>query len=124
MDPVQRCFDIARRRRFKIVLAEGEDVRVLAAARSLIDREIARPIVLGAPDALAKSAAAIGLDLRGIETIDPRSDARTQTYGATCASCREGLTAAMGARLVTRPLYYAGMMVRQRHADAMGAGAA
>jgi len=51
MDPVERCFVTARHRHFKIVLPEGDDIRVLAAARGLIDREIARPIVLGAPDA-------------------------------------------------------------------------
>jgi hypothetical protein len=44
--PVERCFDTARRRHFKIVLPEGEDPRVLAAARGLIEREIAHPIVL------------------------------------------------------------------------------
>jgi phosphate acetyltransferase len=124
MDPVERCLDIARRGHFKIVLPEGDDVRVLAAARSLIDREIAQPIVLGATEALIKSAAAIGIDLHGIETIDPRSDARTQCYGAACASRRDGLTVAMGVRLVSRPLYFAGMMVRERDADAMVAGAA
>jgi phosphate acetyltransferase len=124
MDPVERCLDIARRGHFKIVLPEGDEVRVLAAARSLIDREIAQPIVLGAADKLTKSAAAIGIDLHGIETIDPRSDARAQYYGAACASRRDGLTVAMGVRLVSRPLYFAGMMVRERDADAMVAGIA
>jgi phosphate acetyltransferase len=124
MNPVDRCFDIARRRHFKIVLPEGEDARVLAAARGLIDREIARPIVLGAPNALAKTAAAAGVDLHGIETIDPRGDARRQAYGAACAGRRKGMTAAVGVRLMTRPLYFAGMMVRERDAQAMVAGAA
>jgi phosphate acetyltransferase len=124
MDPVERCFDIARGRHFRIVLPEGEDARVLAAARSLIDREIAHPIVLGAPDALAKAAARAGIALHGIETIDPRSDSRAQSYGAACASGREGMTSGMGVRLVSRPLYFAGMMVRQGDAQAMVAGAA
>jgi len=66
MDPVERCLDIARRGHFKVVLPEGDDIRVLAAARSLIDREIAQPIVLGAPDVLTKSAVATGIDLHGI----------------------------------------------------------
>ncbi len=122
--PVERCFEIARRRHLKIALPEGEDARVLAAARSLIDREIADPIVLGAPDAIAKSAAAAGIDLGGIALIDPRSDARAERYGAVCAGARENMTAAMGVRLVGKPLYFAGMMVRQGDAQAMVAGAA
>jgi phosphate acetyltransferase len=124
MDPVERCLDIARRGHFKVVLPEGDDIRVLAAARSLIDREIAQPIVLGAPDVLTKSAVATGIDLHGIEIIDPRSDARTQAYGVACASRRENMSLGMGIRLAAKPLYFAGMMVRQGEAQAMVAGAA
>jgi phosphate acetyltransferase len=124
MDPVERCFDTARRRHFKIVLPEGEDARVLAAARGLIEREIAHPIVLGALDAIAKAASAAGIALDGIEIADPRNDPRASFYGAACAERRDGMTPAMGARLVTRPLYFAGMMVREGDAQAMVAGAA
>ena len=124
MGPVERCFEIARRRHLKIVLPEGEDARVLAAARSLIDREIAHPIVLGAADAIAKAAAAAGVELDGIELIDPRRDARAPTYGAACAGAREHMTPATGVRLMAKPLYFGGMMVRQGDAQAMVAGAA
>jgi phosphate acetyltransferase len=124
MNPIERCFEIARQRHSKIVLPEGEDARVLVAARSLIDREIAHPIVLGAPDVLAKIAADAGVDAHGIEMLDPRGDPRAQSYGAACASRREEMTIAMAVRLVTRPLYFAGMMVRERDAQAVVAGAA
>ncbi len=124
MNLIERCFDTARGRHFKIVLPEGDDIRVLAAARRLIDREIAHPIVLGAPDAIAKAAGDAGIALNGVELIDPRIDKRVQPYGAAVAAERESMTPAMGARLAARPLYFAGMMVRQGDADAMVAGAA
>jgi len=124
MGPVERCFEIARRRHLKIVLPEGEDARVIAAARGLIDREIARPVLLGAPDAIAAAAAAAKIDLGGIELIDPRSDGRAPAYGAACAAARANMTPAMGVRLVARPLFFAGMMVRKGDAQAMVAGAA
>jgi len=124
MNPIEHCFDTARRRHFKIVLPEGDDIRVLAAARGLIDREIAQPIVLGAPDAIAAAAVSAGIKLDGIETIDPRNDARLQSYGAACAASRENMTPSLGVRLVAKPLYFAGMMVRQGDAQAMVAGAA
>src|SRR5579863_4754703 len=117
MNPIERCFDTARGRHFKLVLPEGDDIRVLAAARGLIDREIARPIVLGAPDAITEVARNAGLSLDGIEVIDPRADTRVQRYAAVIAGARETMTAAMGVRLVTKPLYFAGMMVRQGDAD-------
>jgi phosphate acetyltransferase len=124
MNPIERCFDTARGRHFKIVLPEGDDIRVLAAARRLIDREIAHPIVLGVPDAVAKAAGGAGIALNGVELIDPRSDRRVQSYGTAVAAERESMTPAMGARLAAKPLYFAGMMVRQGEADAMVAGAA
>jgi phosphate acetyltransferase len=124
MNPIERCFDTARRRHFKIVLPEGDDIRVLAAARGLSDREIARPIVLGAAATIAKAAQSAGIKLDGIETIDPRGDPRLQDYGAACAAMRETMTPAIAARLVAKPLYFAGMMVRQGDAQAMVAGAA
>jgi phosphate acetyltransferase len=124
MNPVERCFDIARRRHCKIVLPEGGDARVIAAARGLIDREIAHPIVLGDNEAIKKAANEAGTDLEGIEIIDTRTDARVQTYGASIAALRENMTPAIGARLIAKPLYFAGMMVRQNDAQAMVAGAA
>jgi phosphate acetyltransferase len=124
MNPVERCFDTARHRHFKIVLPEGDDIRVLAAARSLIDREIARPIVLGAPDAIVKVASGAGIATKGMELVDPGGDARAKAYGEACAAARESLTPAMGVRLMSKPFYFAGMMVRQGDAQAMVAGAA
>jgi phosphate acetyltransferase len=99
------------------VLPEGEYVRILAAARRLKDEGLAEPIVLGA----SKEA---GVDLSGLTLIDPRTDARLNAYGAAAAAGREKMTPAMGARLVSKPLYFAGMMVRQGDAAAMVAGAA
>ena len=124
MNPIERCFDTARRRHFKIVLPEGDDIRVLAAARGLSEREIAQPIVLGAADAIAQAAAAAGIKLDGIAIVDPRRDPRLPDYGAACAAMRTNMTPAIGARLVSKPLYFAGMMVRAGDAHAMVAGAA
>jgi phosphate acetyltransferase len=124
MNPVERCFDIVRRRRLKVILAEGEDARVLAAARRLIEWEIAVPVVLGRSEAIAKAASAAGVALDGIEIIDPRADHRLQAYGKACASRRDSMTPAMGVRLVSKPLYFAGMMVREGDAQAVVAGVA
>lgn len=123
-NPIERCFDTIRGRHFKVVLPEGDDIRVVKAARGLIDREIAVPIVLGARDAIEQLAAQHTLSLAGIETIDPKSDARIARYGAACARRRDGMTPAVATRLVTKPLYFGGMMVSEGDATAMVAGAA
>jgi phosphate acetyltransferase len=122
MTSLDRLFDTARQRRFKVVLPEGDDARVLAAARRLIDEEIAWPIVLGARDLLSATAAAAGVTMDGIDLVDPAHDARLKSYAERCAAQREKMTAAMAKRLVAKPLYFAGMMVEQDDAQAMVAG--
>lgn len=124
MDLIGRCFDSARRRRCKVVLPEGDDARIIAAARRLSDEAIANPILLGEAGAAAAAARSAKIALDGIAVIDPRHDTRITTYGAACAANRPAMTPAMGARLMAKPLYFAGMMVRQGDAQAMVAGVA
>ena len=124
MELLDRLFDIARQRNRKIVLPEGDDARIVAAAVRLKQQELAQPILLGPPDAIEKIASDLKVSLEGIATIDPRTDTRLQKYGAVIAKARESMTTAMAARLVSKPLYFGGMMVRQDDADAMVAGCA
>jgi malate dehydrogenase (oxaloacetate-decarboxylating)(NADP+) len=70
-------FEAARKSLQRVVLAEGEDERVLRAAQSLVDDRIARPILLGKRAAIAAKVAAMGLrlDLGGaVQVIDPGAD--------------------------------------------------
>jgi phosphate acetyltransferase len=120
MDVIQNLIELARRRRLRVVLPEGEDARIVAAARRLKDEGIATPVLLGTQEAVR----AAGVDLDGIVVIDPRADARLEAYGTACATGREKMSPAMAVRLVSKPLYFGGMMVKQGDADAMVAGAA
>jgi phosphate acetyltransferase len=124
MDHMDRILDTARRRRLKVVLPEGEDPRVVRAARRLKEDGIASPIVIGSARAVAEAATAAAVDCRDIAVIDPAVDARVEGYGAALASKREKMTPGMGRRLAANPLFFAGMMLRQGDADVMVAGAA
>jgi phosphate acetyltransferase len=122
MDLLARLFDIARRRRCKIVLPEGEEPRMVAAALRLRDEKLAQPILLGATDAVAALAKTGGSGLDGIAIVDPREDTRLPAYGTALAAMRGSMTPAMAGRLAAKPLYFGGMMVRQGDAEAMVAG--
>ena len=124
MDLLDRLFDNARRRNRKIVLPEGDDVRIVAAAARLKADKLARPILIGAADAIGRIAGQEKVSLDGIEIVDPRNDARLKNYGAALSQARESMAPAMATRLVGKPLYFGGMMVRQGDADAMAAGCA
>ena len=113
MDLLAQVFNHARTHLRKVVLPEGEDERVVAAACRLRDEKLAIPILVG-------SEARI---IAGMEMIDPRRDARLSSYASACAANRESMTPPIAARLVAKPLYFGGMMVRQGDAHAMVAGA-
>jgi len=124
MDLLDRLLDIARQRNRKIVLPEGDDARIVAAAARLKHEKLAQPILLGVPDTIRRIASDVKVSLEGIDIRDPRSDARLDSYGAALAKARESMTPAMATRLASKPLYFGGMMVRQGDADAMVAGCA
>ena len=84
MDILDRFYDEARRRPRTVVLPEGDDARVVAAARRLQDEGIARPILLGGPEqveAAARTAGVVCTDLRCVAPEhDPEFDAHVRAY--------------------------------------------
>ena len=124
MDLLDRLLDIARQRNRKIVLPEGDDARIVAAAARLKTDKLAHPVLVGTRDAIGKIASQEKVSLDGIDIVDPHSDARLKSYGAALSQARESMTPATATRLVGKPLYFGGMMVRQGDADAMVAGCA
>jgi phosphate acetyltransferase len=105
-------------------LPEGDDARIVAAAARLKTDKLAHPVLVGTRDAIGKIASQEKVSLDGIDIVDPRSDARLKSYGAALSQARESMTPATATRLVGKPLYFGGMMVRQGDADAMVAGCA
>ena len=100
-------------RNLALVLPEGEDGRVVAAAQRLAREGLAKPILIGAKE-----------DSGGLTLVDPGSDARRAAYAAELVARRPRMTLAMAERLLRRPLYFAGAMVASGAAQAMVAGAA
>src|SRR5262245_7998211 len=113
-----------RHRHRKIDWQEDDDARIVSAAASLKAEKHARPVLIGATDVISEIARQGKVSLDGIDIVDPRSDARLKSYGAALSQARESMTPAMATRLLGKPLYFAGMMVRQGDADAMVAGCA
>lgn len=123
-DIVETCIARVRGRGKRLVLPEGHDERVVAAARKLKDEAIAAPIVLGKPAEIEAAAAGAGVSLEGIETLDPDENGRSEAYVRLYLSGRPEANVKIALRLVRKPLFHAGMMVKAGDADAMVAGAA
>lgn len=124
MDIVAECRAAVSGRNLKVVLPEGEDERILRAARKILHEELARPVLLGTRQAVESRAAELQVSLAGIEIRDPDTDAGIDTLAANLAAGREKMTPTMAKRLLRKPLYFGGALVAGREAAAMVAGAA
>jgi phosphate acetyltransferase len=119
--------DQAARRKKTIVLPEGEDPRVVAAARLAADSGVATPVLLGPAARIAEAAASAGVVLAGIRTEDPSDSPSAGMFAAAYLELRGGKDVRSldeARRVVAKPLAHAAMMVRQGLADGTVGGAA
>ena len=71
-----------------IILPEGEDSRVVVAAAEAVKEGLARVVVLGKPEQMAKNNPDV--DLTGVTVIDPVSYEKTYAYAEMLYKAREG----------------------------------
>lgn len=110
-----------------VVLPESYDERMLFAARQITDEGLAKVVILGNPDEVKQAAAAKGVDLAGVEILEPANSPKLGAYVDALVELRKskGLTPEEAKQLLTGKdnLYYAGMMVRLGDAGGEVAGA-
>ncbi|OLC01722.1 MAG: phosphate acetyltransferase [Gemmatimonadetes bacterium 13_1_40CM_69_22] len=108
----------------RIVFPEGEDPRILKAARVLADDGIAAPILLGDPDVMRRQADDAGVTLEDIALANPRASAHLETFAQELweRRRRKGITLREARGRVLDPMYHALLMLRAGHADAVVAG--
>ncbi len=123
MSKIAGFIEAAKRRSLTVVLPEGKDERVIAAARRMKDEGIAQPLLLGDEAAIQSAATAIGVGLDGIRLINPADSDQLEAYTQAYVADRD-LNPKVALRMVKRPLYFAGMMVAQGDAHTMVAGVA
>jgi phosphate acetyltransferase len=124
MDIVESLMAAAKGRNRSVVLPEGDDERIILAARRLRDEALANPILLGEPDALAAAAGTAGVSLDGIAVAHPEDSDKLDAYARSYVIGRPTVDLKVARRLLRKPLYYGAMMVKLGEADAMLAGVA
>jgi malate dehydrogenase (oxaloacetate-decarboxylating)(NADP+) len=109
----------------RIVLPEGEEARIIKAAQVAVDEGIAMPVLLGREERIRAVAEEHGIDLEGIELINPQSSEKTDFYIQEYHRLRhrKGITAYYARqRIKYLNNYFAAMMVYQGDADCMISG--
>jgi len=106
-----------------IVLPEGNDIRTIQAADMILKAGYANLIILGDEAEISKLAE--GLDISGAKIVNPLTDANRQAYADKLYEMRKakGMTPEQALELISNPLYYGVMMVKDEQADGMVAGA-
>ena len=110
-----------------IVLPESYDERMLYAAQQVVEQGLAKVVILGNPAEIQAAAAARGVNLTGVELLEPKSSPKLKEYIDAFVELRKakGMTPEEAEKTLTAQdnLYYAGMMVRLGDAAGEVAGA-
>ena len=107
-----------------IVLPESEDRRTYEAAAKIMKEGIANIVLVGTDEDVKKHGE--GLDLTGIQVVDPATSDKTAAYIDKLVELRskKGMTPEQAKEiLLNQYLYYGVMMVKMGDADGMVSGA-
>ena len=125
MELMNKIWEAAKADKKKIVLPEGDEERTIVAAQKIVEEGLALPILVGNKDSILKASKEQGVDLKGVEIIDPETSPKLEAYINQFYELRKnkGMTLEKAEKIVRDPLYFATMMVKQDDADGMVSGA-
>lgn len=117
--------EAARMSPMRIVLCEGDDPRVLAAAVRASREGVARVALVGDPLAIRATAAREALTLDEIALVEPSLSEWRASFADELVALRgsKGMTPELARTEVLKPLVFAALMVRRGLADGSVAGA-
>ncbi|APF40886.1 phosphate acetyltransferase [Neomicrococcus aestuarii] len=116
----------ARKAQQRIVLPEGEDVRILEAAEIIHRRGICELVILGDLKQVRELSNQHGFDLSGIEIIDPSKSEHLENFAQEYARLRahKGVSIEQARERMLERSYFGTMMVHLGLANGMVSGAA
>jgi malate dehydrogenase (oxaloacetate-decarboxylating)(NADP+) len=125
MKPV---FSQARTDKRRVVLAEGEDERVLHATQEIVSQGLAEPILIGRPSVIEKRIAKLGLKLvigQDFQLVNNESDPRFNDYWQDyyALTKRRGVSQEHARRrVIGNSTLIGALMVKRGEADALICG--
>jgi len=107
-----------------VVFPEGDNEKILRACHTLIEENIAVPILLGDPSTIRRNVAELGLNLDGVRIADPSSSPLRERYIQELFQVRQrrGMTLSEARRQIGNRNIFASMMLHMGDADALVSG--
>lgn len=121
-------FSQARKDPQRVVLAEGEDTRVLHATQELVTLGLAKPVLIGRPNVIEMRIKKLGLQIeagKDFEIVNNESDPRYKEYWSEYYTLtkRQGITQDQAQRtMLSNTTAIGAIMVQRGEADAMICG--
>ncbi|MEK9138132.1 MAG: phosphate acyltransferase, partial [Bacteroidota bacterium] len=108
----------------RIVFPEGEEEKILRAAQIIIDDNIGQPILLGSRTLIMQRIKDLGLDLEGVEVINPSKSPKFDEYVTAFYQMRQrkGVTRFDAERQMATHNVFGMMMVQKGDADGLISG--
>jgi malate dehydrogenase (oxaloacetate-decarboxylating)(NADP+) len=107
----------------RIVLPEGENLKIIKAASTMIEEGICEPILLGDEEAVRSRIAELDLteSLKGVQIIRPSTSPLREEFAKKYAEkrARKGITPHVAGQLMRQANYFSSMMVEEGHADSL-----
>ncbi|HPR62867.1 MAG TPA: NADP-dependent malic enzyme [Thermoanaerobaculia bacterium] len=121
---LHEIFEKAKSQPKRIVFPEGENEKIIRAAKILVDEGIANPILLGDRSKIEASLDAHRIDKDKIQIVDPASDPKHTLYIQKFHERRKrrGITPSEARTYMRMPNYFGCMMVAEGDADGMISG--
>ncbi|HEX6694101.1 MAG TPA: phosphate acyltransferase, partial [Longimicrobiales bacterium] len=108
----------------RIVMPDALDEMVLRASQTIVDENIAEPILVGDPAEIRARAAELDIDLTGLRIVERPNEARLERYARLLAKERadHGVDVEKAKQLLKDNAYYGVMMVHSGDADGFVSG--
>lgn len=125
-DLVTQLRERAAKQPKRIVYPEATDARILRAAARLVESRMAKPVLVGSPQAVEARAKELGTSLSHIEIVDPKTLTLVDRYLRLLLPewKSRGITEMEALKRLENPAYFAAAMVRAGDADGFVGGAA
>ena len=108
----------------QVVFPEGDNEKILRACHALVEEAIGKPILLGDAAKIQARARELGVNLEGMQIVDPLTSRHREPYLLELFRLRQrkGVTLQEAESLINNRNVFGSMMVRMGDADALVSG--
>jgi malate dehydrogenase (oxaloacetate-decarboxylating)(NADP+) len=108
----------------QVVFPEGENEKVLRACHTLVEENVAIPILLGNPDVIRKKTVELALEMGDVRVVDPADSPLRESYIQELYRLRQrrGITLTEARKAINNHNVFGSMMLHMGDADALVAG--